>query len=1241
MAVVPSHLVWLLVLLSLAAHGGQGADVGTCVPAATTDSFSTGTFTAPPVSSSASITTVSRPAQSLLVFPVWCSDADSGTPACPTLSLSPYTNTITDDVVTDPRFDSSGAYAFPVRTVGAATSRLGSFFALPAEPLATLNTHVGGALKPYSMSVSFRHHHSNTVNNVANVLPVAAVRLYLLDGLAPSLLSVVNTPLPWQVQHWFGVPMLVNGSVVNFVEFTANSADWQTFSFDFTLRARCDACRMVVSVECDGWVSWSGNQYFIADLQLLEPAVTFPHKPHVHVANHTVAKIPVMPAPAEGVWQRSSCPHLTGTLALWQDVATWPSGSVPAAGEDVTLPDNTRVLINSCSVPAGAVFGTITIPSTSSLVFDDADISLDVHNIVVMGRLEAGSPTCRLFSKLTITLHGTKAAVLAASNTLRSKGIIVMGGTIDLHGKEYYTWARLAEAAYPGDYHVALQEAVNWEAGQRVVVAATVYHDYEFNENEVMTVAAVDASKKWVQFTTPLRYLHWASVEYQAEVGLLSRRIVVQGSASDSVPDEFGGHIMVMGGGVGRFQGVQAYHMGQKNQLARYPFHFHLLQSSPDSYVRDCAVEDAFYRCVVVHGTNDATVSGNVAYNVQGHCYYLEDGVEENNVLSFNLGVHISTIFARAQGGGQPGEWFMESDLLRNPADTSAGVFYITNAYNTFIGNAAVGGWTGYAFVNLPYPINQHKGADYSATNSNPLNRNVKVFDGNTAHSSGGWDQTGCIYVGGRLYHDSNNGDLLVYNSGRNSRTTYDVTGTSVAFMNFTNSVLSLCPRGLNHWGDQVEMHHVEIHDVALGFVVFGEAYVRDMLVTGRTALDATVDLGIGTRYGFQFYDTWTKTMLDNITFRNFDASEDDVVILGMVHSDTFKPQGIGAMRNVKYDNCARSTLFWIDDRPTGASWIYNIVDFDGSATLRGVPTVVGSHVSWWKYNPSCARDADWGLWLCDWDASKSNVVSFELTMPGVTRTEAEFSQPVSHTHVGYMSIMGSSGPTQLPLTKNPTTTGMSRLPWLLNLFAGSPLSLSIDTIQVPKGDFILLVIPYPAGSLFNVQIVHKYFADPPLMLLSVPKAASLAEILTPTEAVSPSSEHVCASGWPTPSFCNTGAVGPTWYFTGTHLYLRIVNAAHYSSTTHQYSDPVPSLFEFSRNGMWLGSINSWFEWRVTVTHCDKCSESAAFCYSPDSKHLVNTTYDIPQFPGTVCASKAGSSPPVCDPRRAIPDVVR
>ena len=77
----------------------------------------------------------------------------------------------------------------------------------------------------------------------------------------------------------------------------------------------------------------------------------------------------------------------------------------------------------------------------------------------------------------------------------------------------------------------------------------------------------------------------------------------------------------------------------------------------------------------------------------------LEDGVEERNVLEYNLASHIHFIpgpdGSPGRSNGQTCADVHQSDHLSLPADVTAAGFYITNAHNTLVGNAASGGWAG------------------------------------------------------------------------------------------------------------------------------------------------------------------------------------------------------------------------------------------------------------------------------------------------------------------------------------------------------------------------------------------------------------------------------------------------------------------------------------------------------------------------------------------------------------------
>jgi hypothetical protein len=422
---------------------------------------------------------------------------------------------------------------------------------------------------------------------------------------------------------------------------------------------------------------------------------------------------------------RTNCPHLASGLLLWHDTATW-GGSIPVWGQDVTIPVGKRVLIDR---PVNQTIGTIIVPQTSELLFGSnaAGISLVTSGIVVYGSLTIGSETCRISTPVSITLTGRRTDVPRPN-----KGIVVEGGKLNLHGKRFsQTWTRLMQTVPAGSSVLLLQEQVNWRAGQKIVlVTSTMKDSRDFNQNEVHRIKHVIGNAglygvgSIVYLDRPVVHEHIANKYYQVEVGLLSRPIKIQGSPEDSEPTDlddgscrdpqdkeswtiyyntsmpctnqsitgFGGHIVVRNGGVGQVQGVELYRMGQTNILGRYPMHFHELKNCQTCYFRQSSVHRSYYRCVSIHGTHNVTVSENVAFDVTGYCYYLEDGVEEDNTISFNLAAHIHTIGPdMPRGWAQATNKYVANKNLILPADVTASGFYITNVHNNIIGNAASG----------------------------------------------------------------------------------------------------------------------------------------------------------------------------------------------------------------------------------------------------------------------------------------------------------------------------------------------------------------------------------------------------------------------------------------------------------------------------------------------------------------------------------------------------------------------
>jgi hypothetical protein len=591
---------------------------------------------------------------------------------------------------------------------------------------------------------------------------------------------------------------------------------------------------------------------------------------------------------------QSNCPHLQAGLRDWHDPTTWPSGVVPADGASVTIPAGTKVLVSSCSINSSFVLGTVTVPATSQLIFGDARISVAAKGFSVQGALLAGSPTCRLRNKVTITLHGSRGAqALPAASAV--KGIAVTG-SVDMHGMQFFpTWSRLAMTAEAGDRYVFIQDMVNWQPGQQIFVTTTEIKDArDWHRNEVRTIVNVwkttlDPTIAAVELDSPLAYQHYGGREYQAEVGLLSRNIVVQGAATNSEPTDtanaickdttggtnstfpcpnkyltgFGGHIQVIGSnGQGRFTGVELYRMGQTNVLGRYPLHWHLVgkTNSTINYATDCSVHHSFFRCYTIHGTHGVRLAENTAYDAIGNCFYLsEDGVEENNTVQYNLAAHVHILGNMSDPSlglsgdgfwGQYLSYYTNSTSLLIPADMSAAPFYVTNMYNTIEGNAASGGWTGFSFPSLPAPIGDFR----STTNFNPANRPFKTpFRGNTAHSSGfWWASAAAFYFGGEMKYTDSSKQTLTYTEGRSNIVHDTCTDTTVGtpastsagcwdlsaqlWLDIQDNKAFLSNRGLQAWGNRANIVRLEIHDAALSMNVFGQVWISGMLMECRSS---------------------------------------------------------------------------------------------------------------------------------------------------------------------------------------------------------------------------------------------------------------------------------------------------------------------------------------------------------------------------------------------------------------------
>nr|XP_034372677.1 fibrocystin-L [Arvicanthis niloticus] len=442
---------------------------------------------------------------------------------------------------------------------------------------------------------------------------------------------------------------------------------------------------------------------------------------------------------------------------VWSANSSW-GGKLPPEEGSLAVITKGQIILLDQSTP---VLKMLLIQG-GTLIFDEADIELQAENILITdgGVLQIGTEASPFQHQAIITLHGHLRSPELPVYGAKTLG--VREGTLDLHGLPIpVVWTHLAHTANAGEWTLTVLEAVTWKAGDSIVIASTG-HRHSQVENEKRTIASVSADGTHITLTKPLNYTHLGITttlpdgtifEARAEVGILTRNILIRGSDNvewnDKIPscpdgfdtgefatqtclqgkfgeemgsDQFGGCIMLhapLPGAdmvTGRIEYIEVFHAGQSFRLGRYPIHWHLLGDLQfKSYVRGCAIHQAYNRAVTIHNTHHLLVEKNIIYDIKGGAFFIEDGIEHGNILQYNLAVFVQ-----------------QSTSLLND-DVTPAAFWVTNPNNTIRHNVAAGG-THFGFW---YRMNDHP--DGPSFDRNICQKRIPLgeFFNNTVHSQG------------------------------------------------------------------------------------------------------------------------------------------------------------------------------------------------------------------------------------------------------------------------------------------------------------------------------------------------------------------------------------------------------------------------------------------------------------------------------------------------------------------------
>ena len=416
-------------------------------------------------------------------------------------------------------------------------------------------------------------------------------------------------------------------------------------------------------------------------------------------------------------------------LPCWSDPNIWSQNNLPDTRDTAMVASDKIVVLDTNGVcRALHSMGQV-------LAANNRSVSLLADMIMLMKEnalMEWGQVNTPYKENGVITLSGN---IDLAKAGLQTAALMADNARLHLHGQVRTPWTRLNKHANQGDNSITLENAVDWKAGDLIVIAST---DFDPHQAETRTITLVSNGGKTMHFDTKLDYNHFGELQtfpnsptvtdldQRAEVGLLSRNLKIQGDA-DAHEDKAGGHIMVMKGSFAQVSGVELFEMGQEGILGRYPFHWHLTGDLTGQYIKNSSIHKSFNRVLTVHSSQNGLIKDNVAYDHIGNGYFLENGDEVNNSFIHNLG-----ILTRVAEAGKEVRKYDRLPAENLPLFRLPATFWITHPSNHFVDNASAGSEGSGFWMTV-----QHQPIEFDTANIEPRKEPLGLFDGNYSHSNG------------------------------------------------------------------------------------------------------------------------------------------------------------------------------------------------------------------------------------------------------------------------------------------------------------------------------------------------------------------------------------------------------------------------------------------------------------------------------------------------------------------------
>ncbi|MGI9119469.1 MAG: G8 domain-containing protein [Acidimicrobiales bacterium] len=367
----------------------------------------------------------------------------------------------------------------------------------------------------------------------------------------------------------------------------------------------------------------------------------------------------------------------------WSLATTW-GGAVPGPGDVATI--TTTIVVDVDAEVAG-----IEVAPGGALVFDPTRsvILTTTGNVVVRGTLTMRPvPSARhrlVFAGIDESRFVGGGLDVVASDV----GLWVMDdGQLDIAGPAKTSWARLAGDGLKGTTVLQLDRApTGWAVGDRLAIMPTSPPSTKPDDSwwagfSDATISAVSGSR--VTLEEPLAYDHprigdaWA-----AEVANLTRNVELEGTPTGRT------HVFIRSTRAQTLAQAAIRYAGPRRKGAkvagRWPVHFHQADDASRGTVVDgVVVTDAGSHAFVAHESNGVTFRECVAYQVEEHAYWWDEGDDTDDI------VYESCLAARISADALGVSGFYLGRGARNAVRDCVAVGAVGGGGNGFVSPASV-----------------------------------------------------------------------------------------------------------------------------------------------------------------------------------------------------------------------------------------------------------------------------------------------------------------------------------------------------------------------------------------------------------------------------------------------------------------------------------------------------------------------------------------------------------------------